>query len=227
MSLWWVNRDQLDEHQVALIEELPLVGSHLIIGPPGSGKTNVLLRRAQFVRMQDMPNVLVLTFTRPLTEFVRTGCYTPDRREIFPPALISTFETWFRSLYRLHALELPDNELPREQRRAQLAAGAIPLASSGKVPRYDSLFVDEAQDLIAEEIQAIKAFSDNMFFVGDDRQRIYGESSGLKMIQTLTPAPLEHILPFHYRVVREICLMADRIQRLPRIMTAPNRGESA
>ena len=186
MSLWWAKREQLDEHQVALIEDLPLVGNHLVIGPPGSGKTNVLLRRAQFVRMQDMPNVLVLTFTRALAEFVRTGCYTPDGREIFPPTLISTVETWFRSLYRAHELDLPEDDgLPPEQRRARLAKGAIPLALSGKVPRYDALFVDEAQDLIPDELEAIRAFSDNMFFVGDDRQRIYGGSPGLAAIRAL------------------------------------------
>lgn len=75
MSLWWVQKADLDATQIDLIENLPLNESFLISGPPGSGKTNVLLRRAQFVRTQDMPNVLVLNFTRPLTEFVKTGCY--------------------------------------------------------------------------------------------------------------------------------------------------------
>ena len=75
MSLWWVQKDQLDADQMALIEQLPLRDSVLILGPPGCGKTNVLLRRAQFVRGQNMPNVLVLTFTRSLTEFVRNWLY--------------------------------------------------------------------------------------------------------------------------------------------------------
>ncbi len=71
--LWWTKKEQLDKDQIALIEKLPLRECFLILGPPGSGKTNVLLRRAQFVRGQNMPNVLVLTFTRPLAEFVKTG----------------------------------------------------------------------------------------------------------------------------------------------------------
>ena len=87
MSLWWVQKDQLDADQMALIEQLPLRDSVLILGPPGCGKTNVLLRRAQFVRGQNMPNVLVLTFTRSLTEFVRTGCMDAQGREIFPRGL--------------------------------------------------------------------------------------------------------------------------------------------
>jgi len=60
MSLWWARREQLDKYQLELIERLPLRESCVVLGPPGSGKTNVLLRRAQFVRSQDMSNVLVL-----------------------------------------------------------------------------------------------------------------------------------------------------------------------
>ncbi len=211
MSLWWANREQLDPHQVSLIEELPLLGNYLVTGPPGSGKTNVLLRRAQFVRLQEMPNILVLTFTRALAEFVRTGCYN-DGREIFPPALVTTLESWLRSIYKTYGLELPANQKDQNARRAEMAAGVLSVAQGGQLPRYDAIFVDEAQDLMKEELAVLQAYSDNLFFVGDDRQKIYGGAAGLQAVRSLVPAPSEHLLPFHYRLVREICLMADRIQ---------------
>src|SRR5262245_47857169 len=107
MSLWWVQKDQLDARQMELIENLPLRESFLILGPPGSGKTNVLLRRAQFVRGQGMPNVLVLTFTRPLTEFVKTGCFDNQGRQIFPHTCVTTIESWLRSMYSQHEEDLP------------------------------------------------------------------------------------------------------------------------
>src|SRR5579862_2253125 len=107
MSLWWVQKLQLDPHQMELIERLPLRERFLILGPPGSGKTNVLLRRAQFVRGQNMPNLLVLTFTRPLTEFVKTGCFDAQGREIFPESCVTTLETWQRTLYKQHRTDLP------------------------------------------------------------------------------------------------------------------------
>lgn len=211
MSLWWARREQLDRHQVNLIENLRLNGDYLVIGPPGSGKTNVLLRRAQFVRMQGSPNTLLLTFTRALTEFVRTGCQSPNGRELFPPALITTVESWLRGLYRTHDMDLPEGLGPVE-RRATMATGALAIIAAGRVPLYDALFVDEAQDLLREEVEAIRAFGRNLFFVGDDRQKIYGDSSGLAAIRHLAPSPEEHTLPFHYRLAPEICRMADRIQ---------------
>ena len=98
MSLWWAQKNQLDKDQIELIESLPLRESFLILGPPGSGKTNVLVRRAQFVRGQNMPNVLLLTFTRSLTEFLKTGCFDAQGREIFPQSCVTTLESWQRSL---------------------------------------------------------------------------------------------------------------------------------
>ena len=35
MSLWWARKEQLDNHQIKLIEEVPLSENSLILGPPG------------------------------------------------------------------------------------------------------------------------------------------------------------------------------------------------
>lgn len=212
MSLWWAKREQLDLHQVELIENTPLSGNHLVIGPPGSGKTNVLLRRAQFVRTQNMPNILVLTFTRALTEFVRTGCYTPDGKNIFPEELVTTTESWVRSIYRNHGAGNPPDIENKKERRAAAAAGALSLLDVGQIPKYDAIFVDEAQDLVEAEAALIVAWANNIFLVGDDRQKIYEDSAGLAALKTLIQPLNEHALPFHYRLVREVCEMADRIQ---------------
>lgn len=211
MSLWWVQKNELDRDQVALIEDLPLRQNFLILGPPGCGKTNVLLRRAQFVRGQNMPNVMVLTFTRPLTEFVKTGCRDDQGREIFPQNSVNTLETWLRSLYRRHntPLPAPGGDLVDWKRR--LAAGAVAFPTAGRMPRYDTLFIDEAQDLLQEEVDAIAAWGKNIFFVGDDRQKIYTAAEGLDPVRRLLPVGHERTLTFHYRLAGEICRVADRI----------------
>jgi superfamily I DNA/RNA helicase len=214
MSLWWAKREQLDRDQLRLIEELPLQSNSLVLGPPGSGKTNVLLRRAQFVRAEQFPNVLVLTFTRALTEFIKTGCFDAEGREIFPPKLVNTFEGWIRWLYEQHEADLPaaDPTQNLALRKRFLAQRALEFPKASRIPKFDTLFVDEAQDLLAEEVQLLDAFSENLFFVGDDRQKIYETAAGLQSVRSLVPTPSEHLLKFHYRLVGEICRMADRLQ---------------
>ena len=219
MSLWWVKKNELDPEQMALIEELPLRQNFLVLGPPGCGKTNVLLRRAQFVRGQNMPNVLVLTFTRPLTEFVKTGCIDNQGREIFPQNCISTIESWLRSLHRRHDADLPAIDGNFIERKRALARGALTIAQSNRIPLYDTLFVDEAQDLLQEEVDVIAAWSRQHFFVGDDRQKIHAESEGLDPVRQLIPTAYERTLRFHYRLAPEICRAADHI-------LIPHGGES-
>ena len=211
MSLWWVRKDELDPDQVGLIEGLPLQESFLVTGPAGCGKTNVLLRRAQFVRGQSMPNVLVLTFTRPLTEFVKTGCFDDQGREIFPLNCVNTMDSWLRSLYAAHGRRLPNRPERFVDWRRELAAGAQRLTPSDRIPIYDALFVDEAQDLLQEEVDTIAAWSHTRFFVGDDRQQIYSESAGLDAVGIGIPSGNRKALTFHYRLAPEICRMADRI----------------
>lgn len=211
MSLWWVRKKDLDSNQIELIEELPLQENCLILGPPGSGKTNVLLRRAQFARSQDMTNVLVLGFTRSLTEFTKTGCMTAQGQELFPKECVVTIEEWIRSLYKQHDEPIPDdNGEDFAERKRNLATEAMGFRDQEYLPKYDTLFVDEAQDLIIEEVELMQQWGSVLCFVGDDRQKIHSQSDGLDAVRQVEPLK-EHTLPFHYRLVPEICRVADRI----------------
>jgi thymidine kinase len=211
MSLWWARKEQLDRFQLKLIEEMPLGESCVVLGPPGSGKTNVLLRRAQFIRSQDMPNVLVLAFTRPLTEFIKTGCVDGQGREIFPRNCVLTIESWLRQLYSQHGEALPEDDGKLIDRKRILAAGALDFRERGYLPQYDALFVDEAQDLVEEEIRLLAGWTNVLCFVGDSRQKLFKEAEGLVGLRKIIPTLKEHVLPFHYRLAPKICRMADRI----------------
>ncbi len=211
MSLWWARKEQLDKTQLALIEDLPLRENCLVLGPPGSGKTNVLLRRAQFVRGQEMPSVLVLTFTRTLTEFIKTGWVDIEGREIFPRSCVLTLEEWIKSLYRHHHEDLPGRVDDLMDWKRLFASGALGLKDRKYLPQYDALFIDEAQDLVEEEVKLLAEWSPTLFFVGDSRQKLFKQAEGLAAVrQIVSPLP-ERMLPFHYRLAPEICRMADRI----------------
>lgn len=211
MSLWWAKKNQLDDHQVRYIEELGIESDNLILGPPGSGKTNILLRRAQFLRLQGRPNVVVLTFSRPLTEFLRTGCQTEDGKELFPPNLILTFETWQRQLHKMANAPLPGGTADIVSYRRALAESTLGIVQSKGLAHLNTILVDECQDLLTEEVALMREFGNNLYFVGDDRQKIYDQASGLAAVRALSSAPSEHNLPFHYRLAPEICEVADRI----------------
>ena len=86
---WWVGEDELDEDQKDVIA-LPLSGNHLITGPPGSGKTNLLLLRGNYMTLAGKPDIEVIVFSRTLQEFIASGA----KRYAFPPDKVQTSRKW-------------------------------------------------------------------------------------------------------------------------------------
>ena len=86
---WWFDISDLDEDQKDVIE-LPPEGDYLILGPPGSGKTNLLLIRAEYLIRTDRPNTFVLMFNEPLHDFVVRGGVHYN----VPPAKIRKMLSW-------------------------------------------------------------------------------------------------------------------------------------
>jgi superfamily I DNA/RNA helicase len=125
---------------------------------------------------------------------------------------VSTYAAWINSLYDSHERDRPNvggNDLLAD--RAVLAKGALGLAHLGKFPLYDTLFIDEAQDLLVDEISLLREWSEVLFFVGDARQHIFGGANGLNVVAAMVPSPQKHILTFHYRLAPELCEVADKI----------------
>jgi superfamily I DNA/RNA helicase len=60
---WWSGIQELKDEQKIIIS-LPHKTNRLVLGPPGSGKTNLLLLRANYFACAGHPNILLLAFTR-------------------------------------------------------------------------------------------------------------------------------------------------------------------
>jgi superfamily I DNA and RNA helicase len=71
-NTWWVKERQLDKHQKNILT-LSEDKDYLIKGPPGSGKTNIILLRAKQLIGANIPNVVVVVHTRTLQEFIKAG----------------------------------------------------------------------------------------------------------------------------------------------------------
>ena len=112
---WWVDSAQLDPDQEAVIG-LPLDQDFLVLGPPGSGKTNLLLLRANYVAQAGSPNILVVVFGRALRKFITRG----SGHYQFDAERIKTSTGCFYDLLKQYGHNRPPEDLPFERVRIEL-----------------------------------------------------------------------------------------------------------
>ena len=204
---WWKSKDELDNDQKAFIR-LPPHGKHLLVGPPGSGKTNLLLLRAQFLAGSGEKNVLIVTYSKELAAFIRSGI---GGTGLIAVSQIKTYHSWACG----HILEYLDQfAVPKgsdfDDSVRQKVLEQVILANQ-KLPThklYSAIFVDEAQDLTADELAALLGLSDNVCICGDERQGIYNRD-GLTVADKI--GLQTHRLKRHFRIGQEVAHVADRL----------------
>jgi superfamily I DNA and RNA helicase len=202
---WWVRPEQLDDDQRRVIG-LPIGGSHLITGPPGSGKSNLLLLRASYVRRAGRPNLIVLVFTRTLQEFMRAGVSTYD----IPSERISTFRRWKKRFLAEHNMTV---DLPPDfdESRRVLNTAVIDVIHKRHLKNvYDCILLDEAQDYLPEEMEIVCLLARDVYAAADGEQKIYRGKDPLPLL-IAQKEPQTHRLRFHYRNGYKICRFADAI----------------
>lgn len=202
---WWVQATQLNAEQRDIVN-LRRGESHLILGPPGSGKTNLLLLRMEFLNRAGEKNCKIVVFTRPLRGFLiscPTG-YRPD------PSRVQTLRSWQASVINELGGKLSECD-DFEAARSQNAATLLALLEENDVGEmFDCVFLDEAQDYLPDEILGFKKISRQVFAVADNRQQIYSNSNAIDELRGFCNV---HSLRSHYRNGRKICSFADKIGR--------------
>lgn len=143
-----------------------------IIGGPGAGKTLVLLHRLNLLyhragRKADAVHLFV--YTNTLKEFIRAG---NDMLEV-PDDCIGTFDKWCADMYRKHiAATLPYNG--RQPDFAAIRQGVYQaIAGPITTPIFEYVLVDEAQDLDADAINALKKIARHVTVCMDGNQQLY------------------------------------------------------
>ena len=71
-NTWWKDEGELVKEQAELLNISP-DDSVLIKGPPGSGKTNLLLLKANQLYLGERPNLHVVVFGSLLRNFIKQG----------------------------------------------------------------------------------------------------------------------------------------------------------
>ena len=183
---WWTTIEQMDADQRAFVR-IGADGRHLLVGPPGCGKTNLLVMRARYIYGLGLKNVLLLTFTRALADFIRAG--VASKKGLLEPEQVQTFSHW---ALRHIATYAPDqmSKLDRSAeyetyRRQVMEALAVANGRIEGVNLYDAVLVDEVQDLHIDEIQALMRVSERVTVAGDAKQMVFESGGSIGKLEAL------------------------------------------
>ncbi|WP_153769237.1 AAA family ATPase [Labrenzia sp. CE80] len=205
---WWTNAEDLDDEQKAVVL-LPNDGHNLIIGPPGCGKTNLLLLRASYLDRSGLKNFAVLTFARSLREFLASGASNYP----FSPDKIQTYVRWGNTVLAENGQPTGQRDNFDEVRSSLLERLKVVAADNKPQNMFDCIFLDEAQDYTSEELKVLMSFTPRLFAVGDINQRIHSEDQDALNSLEKDGVSITR-LTYHYRNGLKICRVADGIQGL-------------
>jgi superfamily I DNA/RNA helicase len=183
VSGWLVPRSDLTPEQLRAIE-LPPTEHRVVIGGPGSGKTQLLLHRARHLldRLGTSPSrYRILVFTNVLKAYIASGLDLLD----IPHAQVATFDSW---CMRLHGslkigrrpwneeAEQPDFQAIREE-----VAHAVRAHPPDPKP-FDFVLVDEGQDLDPTCFDILRAVAGHVTVCMDRKQQIYEAGSDERQV---------------------------------------------
>lgn len=210
MSTWWLGESELKDEQKAVFE-IPPDESFLLLGPPGSGKTNILLLRANYLFLADHPNLKVIVFTKTLRQFIAMGAARYD----FPASNIVTSTKWQYDLLNNHGITPPvfppGMQFAERRFRLNKLINDELIAKRGLSGIFDAILLDEAHDYTPDEIRTFRALSKVFVASADTRQKIYRTADCMETLSNVTATTVT--LTHHFRIGRKICRVADAIGR--------------
>jgi len=152
-------------------------GHRVIHGAAGSGKTMILVFRAQHLAAAARPErpILVMCFNRALAGRIDALL---RQRGVDERVIVRTFHAWCQDLVRSYQLGVPP-QLEGDAYFEALADAAGRALASGRVPggQYSALLIDEAHDFqdawLRLATQLVDPQTNSLLVLYDDAQSIY------------------------------------------------------
>lgn len=172
MSIWLVPRSELTLEQLRAVELDPK--SHrVVMGGPGSGKTLVLLHRAQYLREKlhvDESRFHIFVYTNVLKEYLRSALSLLN----LPESCVSNLDSWCYSYFRRN-IRRP---LPRNGKQIdfmEIRSWVLEdLKKNGQNRhQYEFIMVDEGQDMNDIAYEIFKIIAKHITVCLDGKQQLY------------------------------------------------------
>ncbi|MBI5716219.1 MAG: NERD domain-containing protein [Burkholderiales bacterium] len=152
-------------------------GHRVIHGAAGSGKTMILIYRAQHLAAAARPGqpVLVLCFNRTLADRIT---FQLRQRGVDERVQVRTFHSWCQDMMNSYQLQVPPTP-DRDEWYGQLVRTVERALETGFVPggQYTALLVDEAHDFedawLRMAVRLVDPATNSLLVLYDDAQSIY------------------------------------------------------
>ena len=182
------------------INNLPLDGSYLVAGPPGTGKTVMALYRSQMLFKRGA-NVRLLMYSRLLSQYTLAAI-----AELGIGGAVSTFHSWFYRFYQRSFHKRAPQLAPYVFDWPQVLTDVnLAPPPAGSLPY---LLIDEGQDLPESFYMVAQYLARNVTVFADENQRLTEDNSTFEAIQLRAGITERHELRRNYRNSREIASLA-------------------
>jgi len=182
------------------INNLSLEASHLIVGPPGTGKTVMALYRAKMLQKKSAAAILLM-YSRLLSQYTSAAVL-----ELGIDGVVKTFHSWFWQFYRrLYRREPPQIEDFKYDWTEVLSKVNLSPPEENGLPH---LIIDEGQDLPKQFFPVARHLARYLTIFADENQRLWEDNSTIDEIKTYSGINQIHSLTRNYRNTYEIAQLA-------------------